>query len=104
MERRVSRSLFPVVGLLAAAAAATAQPARFANARLETRPAAGGLGKTFPALAAAADAPAWVARPVGAVGPMHPMCCYGSLAAPQSSPRSGSCFLAKETRHRTLVP
>ncbi len=103
MERRVSRSLFPVVGLLAAAAAATAQPARFANARLETRPAAGGLEKTFRALAAAADAPAWVAWPVAAVGPMHHMCCYGSLDDLESSPCSGRCFLEKETRYASLV-
>src|SRR5947207_1911884 len=103
MERRVSRSLFPAVAFLAAAAAAAGQPARFANARLESRPAAGGLEKTFRALAAGADAPSWVAWAAPTVGRNHHMCCYGSLDDLDSSPCSGRCYLENENRYATLV-
>lgn len=88
---------------LAPAAPTCAQPARFVNARLETRPAAGGLEKTFRALAAAADAPAWVAWPVPAVGQARHMCCYGSVDDLSSSPCSGRCFLEQEHRYASLV-
>jgi len=93
MERRVSRPLLPAVALFAAAAAALAQPARFANARLESRPAAGGLEKTVRALAAGADAPSWVAWGVPTVGRNNHMCCYGSLDDLDSNPCSGRCYL-----------
>jgi hypothetical protein len=100
MERRVLAQLFPAAALLAAAAA---QPARFANARLETRPAAGGLEKTVRALASGSDAPSWVAWAVPAVGRKHHMCCYGSLDDLDSSPCSGRCYLEQENRHAVLV-
>jgi len=106
MERRVSGSLLPAVALFAlfgAAAAAAAQPARFANARLETRPAAGGLEKTVRALAAGSDAPSWVAWPVPTVGRNHHMCCYGSLDDLDSSPCSGRCYLEGENRHAVVI-
>ena len=103
MERRVSRSLLPAVALLVAAAAASAQPARFANARLETRPAVGGLEKTVRALAAGSDAPSWVAWAVPTVGRNHHICCYGSLDDLDSSPCSGRCYLEGENRHAVLV-
>jgi hypothetical protein len=89
--------------VLAPAAPATAQPARFVNARLETRPAAGGLERTFRALAAAADAPAWVVWPVPAVGRARHMCCYGSADDLTSSPCAGRCFLEQEHRYASLV-
>jgi hypothetical protein len=55
-------------------AAAAAQPARLANARLEPRPVTGGLEKTFRALAAGQESPAWVAWMVPTPG-IHHMCC-----------------------------
>jgi HEAT repeat protein len=101
------RGLIPFVllagAVLAPAAPASAQPARFVNAKLETRPAAGGLERTFRALAAAADAPAWVAWPVPAVGEKHHTCCYGSVDDLSSSPCSGRCFLEQEHRYASLL-
>jgi HEAT repeat protein len=93
--------------LLAAAfpalpAAAAEQPARLANARLESRQAAGGLERTFRALAAAQESPAWVAWSVPTPG-VHQMCCYGSLDDLESGPCAGRCFLEREDRNVTIV-
>jgi hypothetical protein len=102
MERHAGILLFVGAAVLAPAPPAPAQPARFANARLETRPAAGGLEKTFRALEATRGAPAWVAWPVPTVGSHH-MCCYGSLDDLSSSPCSGRCSLEEEHRSAVLV-
>ena len=101
------RSLVLLLLLFAAAmaalpAAAAAQPARLANARLEPRPATGGLEKSFRALAAAQESPAWVAWSVPATG-VHHMCCYGSLDDLDSSPCAGGCFLESEGRNVTVI-
>lgn len=103
MDRHAGILLFVAAAVLAPAPPAPAQPARFANARLETRPAAGGLEKTFRALAAGRDAPAWVAWAVPAIGRSHHMCCYGSLDDLNSSPCSGRCFLEQDYRSAGLV-
>jgi hypothetical protein len=100
------RPLFLLFLLFAAAvaalpAAAAAQPARLANARLESRAVAGGLEKTFRALEAAQVNPAWVAWSVPTLG-VHHMCCYGSLGDIDSSPCSGRCFLESEGRNVSL--
>ncbi len=99
------RGFFPL--LLAASfavlpAGAAAQPAHFANARLESRTAAGGLAKTFHALAAAQETAAWVAWSVPMQG-VHHMCCYGSLEDLDSRPCSGRCFLENEGRNVTVM-
>lgn len=103
MDRHAGILLLVAAAVLAPASPAPAQPARFENARLETRPAAGGLEKTFRALAAGRDAPAWVAWPVPAVGRSHHMCCYGSMDDFNSTPCSGRCFLEEEHRTATLA-
>jgi hypothetical protein len=103
MDRHAGILLFVAAAVLAPAPPAAAKPARFANARLETRPAAGGLEKTLSALAAGRDAPAWVAWPVPGVGHSHHMCCYGSMDDLSSSPYSGRCFLEEELRTASLV-
>jgi len=103
MDRHAGILLIVAGAVLAPASSAPAEPARFANARLETTAAAGGLEKTFRALAAGRDAPAWVAWAVPAIGPSHHMCCYGSLDDLSSGPCSGRCFLEEEHRRASLV-
>jgi hypothetical protein len=103
MDRLAGILLVVAAAALAPAPTAAAEPARFANALLETRQAAGGLEKTFRALAAGRDAPAWVAWPVPAVGRSHHMCCYGSMEDLNSTPCSGRCFLEEQHRTATLV-
>ncbi len=83
-------------------AAAAAQPARLANARLEPRPVTGGLETAFRALAAGQESPAWVVWTVPTPG-VHHMCCYGSLGDLESSPCSGRCYLESEGRNVTFV-
>jgi HEAT repeat protein len=83
-------------------AAAAAQAARFANARLDSRQVTGGLEKTFRALAAAQESPAWVAWSVPTPG-VHHMCCYGSMEDVELSPCAGRCFLESEGRNVTIV-
>src|SRR6266542_4811994 len=83
-------------------AAAAAQPARLANARLEPRPVTGGLQMSFRALAAGQESPAWVAWMVPTPG-IHHMCCYGSMGDLESGPCSGRCFLESEGRNVTFV-
>ena len=102
MEPRRRILLLLAAALAALPAGAAAQPARFANARVEARTAADGLGKTFRALAAAQESPAWVAWSVPAAG-IHHMCCYGSLDGLESGPCAGRCFLESEGRNVTVV-
>ena len=101
---RPRRWLLPFLVATAAAlpAAAAAQPARLANARLDSRPATGGLEKTVRALAAAQESPAWIAWSVPTPG-VHNMCCYGSLGDLDSGPCAGRCFLESEGRNVTVV-
>jgi hypothetical protein len=101
--RRLAALPLATAALLGAAAAAYAQPAHFTNARVETRPAAGGLEKAFRALAASQEAPAWVAWPVPAAGRLNHMCCYGSTEEIGASPCSGRCFLEDERRYASFV-
>jgi hypothetical protein len=88
--------------LAALPAEAAAQPARFANARLEPRTVTGGLEKTFRSLAAAQESPAWVGWSVPTPG-VHHICCYGSLNDLDSGPCAGRCFLESEGRNVTAV-
>ena len=63
---------------VALAVAATGDvPAHLANARVETRSAAGGLETAFRAAVAAARAPAWIGYAVPTEG-RHQMCCWES--------------------------
>jgi HEAT repeat protein len=94
--------LLLVVTAVALPAAAEAQPARLVNARIDSRPATGGLEKTVHALAAAQESPAWVAWSVPTPG-VHHMCCYGSLGDLESGPCAGRCFLESEGRNLTVV-
>jgi hypothetical protein len=87
---------------LAAPAPVTALPARMANARVESRPASGGLEKAFRALLASQEGPAWIAWAVAMPG-VHHMCCYGSIEDLDRSPCSGRCFLESEGRNVTFV-
>src|SRR3989442_2287173 len=64
------------VAALAAAAAADTPP-HLANARVETRSAAGGLEPAFRSAVAAARAPAWIGYAVPTEG-RHQMCCWDS--------------------------
>ena len=103
MERHAGILLLVAGAILAPAPPVAAQPARFTNARLETRPASGGLEKTLRALAAGRDAPAWVAWSVPGVGQSRHMCCYLSVDDLDASPCSGRCFLEQEGRYASLV-
>jgi len=62
---------------VAAALAATAEAPRLVNARLETRSAATGLERAFPAAVAAARGPAWIGYAVPGER-RHQMCCWDS--------------------------
>ena len=86
---------------LALACAASGEPARFADARIEKRSAAGVLEKTFAGLVAAQAGPAWVGWSVATAG-VHHMCCYGSTRELDASPCSGRCDLENEGRNVTL--
>jgi HEAT repeat protein len=66
------------VSCVALAVAGTADvPAHLANARVETRSAAGGLEPAFRSAVAAARAPAWIGYAVPTAG-HHQMCCWES--------------------------
>ncbi|HEY2942988.1 MAG TPA: HEAT repeat domain-containing protein [Vicinamibacteria bacterium] len=66
---------------VALAVTATADaPPHLANARVETRSAAGGLEAAFRSAVAAARAPAWIGYEVPAEG-RHQMCCWDSTDA-----------------------
>jgi len=72
------RHPFSVV-LVFAAIPSLAQQPRLTNAKFETHPVTGGLVRTFQAIAAAEDSPAWIGYAVRAVPGDHQMCCYSSF-------------------------
>lgn len=84
------------------AAAASAQQARLANAKLEVRSASEGLPKTVRALAGGRAEPAWIGYAVPAPG-RHQMCCYSSLDRFERVPCAGGCFLEEENRSSTFI-
>lgn len=85
--------LWPILLL---AGSLIAQQPRLANAKLETRSAAGGLEKEFRALLAGRSGPAWVGYAVPAVAGEHQMCCSNSNGC------CGACVL--EDRARAARP
>ena len=64
-------------GVALAVAATADAPPHLANARVETRSAAGGLEPAFRSAVAAARAPAWIGYEVPTEG-RHQMCCWDS--------------------------
>lgn len=82
---------------LSATAAASSQPDRLVNAKLEARSAAAGLARTVRAIAAGRKGAAWVAYGVPVLG-QHQMCCYGSVQDYKRFPCGGRCFLEEGKR------
>jgi hypothetical protein len=76
--RRTTLASAMAASCVALAVAATADaPPHLANARLETRSAAGGLEPAFRSAVTAARAPAWIGYEVPTEG-RHQMCCWDS--------------------------
>jgi len=95
-------ALLPIL-LIAAAAAAEAQPARLVNARLERRSAAGGLERAIRAAAEQVRPAAWVGYAVPVPDGRRHMCCYSSLDALEKTPCAGRCRLEEEERGSSFV-
>jgi HEAT repeat protein len=96
MKRFHRFSIGPGIPLLAfgSMALALAQEPRLVNARLQTHPAASGLGPAFQALIRKQAGPAWIGYAVPIVDGRHRICCYS--AEDRNKPdslRTGRCRL-----------